>query len=150
MALQGGTNSAHLTRLFIQACGRGRNSTQGRKLFEVAAGDAARCQGQVVMSAVVAGAAQRFELSIEDLRNQARAVGFWRGLTLGFVGAFFLFDGALRRGAAVDTVISFAAANMIWGAATAVLALMPLLLSAVRAGRARREKLERLRARLCD
>jgi hypothetical protein len=104
------------------------------------------------MSQVVAATAPRFEVSIEDLRNQARAAGFWRGLSLGFVSAFFLFDGAFRPGAAIDSVSSFAAANtaaaLIGGAAMVVLSLPPVLHRVLGAERARREKLERLRGRL--
>jgi hypothetical protein len=105
------------------------------------------------MSDAVAGTAPRFELSIEDLRNQARAAGFWRGLSVGFLSAFFLFDGALQRGAAIETMTSLAAANMpaalIGGAAAVVLVVLLIAFHAVNAERARREKLERLRARLC-
>lgn len=105
------------------------------------------------MSDVVAAAAPRFELSREDRRAQARAAGFWRGLSVGFVSAFFLFEGALRLSAAVETVTSFTATNLpavlSWGAAAVTLALVPVLLRALGAERARREKLDRLRRRLC-
>ena len=104
------------------------------------------------MSEVVAATAPRFELSVEDFRNQARAAGFWRGLSLGFVSAFFLFDGAFRPSAAFDSVSSFAAANtaavLIGSAATVALGLPPVLHRVLGAEQARREKLERLRGRL--
>jgi hypothetical protein len=47
--------------------------------------------------AQTAGASRRFDLSVEDFRKQAGAGGFWRGLGVGFLSAFFLFDTRSRK-----------------------------------------------------
>ena len=95
----------------------------------------------------------RFDLSMEDFRKQAVAVGFWRGLGVGFLSAFFLFDNALAHGAGMQAIIGFFARNGMavvacGGAAAVVVALGRVSLRVVRAGRERRGRLKHVRERL--
>jgi F0F1-type ATP synthase membrane subunit c/vacuolar-type H+-ATPase subunit K len=103
--------------------------------------------------AQTASAPRRFDVSLDDFRKQAGASGFWRGLAVGFVSAFFLFDYALAQGAAVRASVAFAARNGIallvcLGAVIASVALGHTAVRAVRAGRERRGHLKQVRERL--
>jgi hypothetical protein len=103
--------------------------------------------------AQTAGAPRRFDLSVGDFRKQAGAWGFWRGLAVGFVSAFFLFDYALAQGAAVRVSVAFAARNGIAllvcvGAVIASVALGHIGVRALRAERERRGRLKHVRERL--
>lgn len=95
----------------------------------------------------------RFDVSVDDFRKQAEAIGFWRGLGVGFVSAFFLFDAALAQGAAVGAIVGFVARNgvTLLACAIAVVATAAAgrgLAHALRAERARRGKLKQVRERL--
>ena len=103
--------------------------------------------------APTASAARRFNLSVEDFRKQAGAGGFWRGLGVGFLSAFFLFDYALAQGAGVQMVVGFAARNgttvlACAGAAIGSLVLGRVAIRGVRSERERRGKLKHVRERL--
>lgn len=100
-----------------------------------------------------ASASRRFDLSVEDFRKQAGAGGFWRGLGVGFLSAFFLFDYALAQGAGVQAIVGFAARNgttvlACAGAAIGALALGRVAIKGVRSERERRGKLKHVRERL--
>ena len=103
--------------------------------------------------AQAAGASRRFDLSVDDFRKQAGAGGFWRGLGVGFLSAFFLFDYALAQGAGMQAIVGFAARNgttvlACAGAAIGSLALGRVAISGVRSERERRGKLKHVRERL--
>ena len=87
------------------------------------------------------------------LPQAAGAGGFWRGLGVGFLSAFFLFDYALAQGAGMQAIVGFAARNgttvlACAGAAIGSLALGRVAISGVRSERERRGKLKHVRERL--
>jgi hypothetical protein len=103
--------------------------------------------------AQIPSALRRFDLSVDDFRKQAGAGGFWRGLGVGFVSAFVLFDSALAQGAAVQAILGFGARHGMAilacaGAAIAVVALGRGFVRALRAQRERRGRLKHVRERL--
>ena len=103
--------------------------------------------------AQTASASRRFDLSVDDFRKQAGAGGFWRGLGVGFLSAFFLFDYGLAHGAGVQAMVGFAARNgttvlACAGAAIAALVLGRAAIRGVRSERERRGKLKHVRERL--
>jgi hypothetical protein len=103
--------------------------------------------------AQAAGAPRRFDLSLDDFRKQAGAGGFWRGLGVGFVSAFFLFDYAFAQGAAVRASMAFATRDGIVllvcvAVVIAAVALGQISVRALRAGRERRGRLKHVRERL--
>jgi hypothetical protein len=103
--------------------------------------------------AQTASTSRPFDLSVDDFRKQAGAGGFWRGLGLGFLSAFFLFDYALAQGAALRATMAFGARNGVAlvvcaGVVVAAVALGRLSVRAVRAGRERRGRLKHVRERL--
>jgi hypothetical protein len=103
--------------------------------------------------AQIPGPLRRFDLSLDDFRKQAEAVGFWRGLGVGFLSAFFLFDNALAQGAGMQAIVGFAARHGIAilayaGAVIAAVVLARVCVGAVRAGRERRGRLKHVRERL--
>jgi hypothetical protein len=112
--------------------------------------------GETLMSPDVAqtpSAQNRFDVSLEDFRKQAEALGFWRGLGVGFLSAFFLFDNALAQGAGMHAIVAFAMRNgtaiVLYGAAALAAAVLArTCVRAVRAGRERRVRLKHVRERL--